>query len=279
MPEGDTLYRAARELGARLDGATVTAFSSVLGERVDQGRVGRTIARVVARGKNLLVQFDDGWTLHTHLRMSGRWRLAPVAVRAPYGFARIEPRERVVIATAEWVAVCSLAPVVRLLRGDGTHELGLGPDLLADSFDADAAVRALRAGEDLPIGDAVMVQGRVAGIGNVYKSEVLFLESVDPFRRISTFDDATLTRVLTRARSLMQANVRPGSGMRATRLRPDARATTGRLYVYRRSGEPCFRCGTRVAMRRQRLGRSTYFCPTCQAVPLTPGARPMPRGR
>ena len=266
MPEGDTLFRAARELDARLTSGAVTAFSSVLGERVDRGRVGRKITRVESRGKNLLVFFEDGWTLHTHLRMSGRWAVFPIAARSPRPLERLAPRERVLIATSEWVAICSLAPVVRMLRGDGARELGLGPDLLAAELNVAAAVRSLRAGDDVPIGDAVMMQGRVAGIGNVYKSEVLFLEGVDPFRRVSTLDDDALTRVVTRARELMQANVRPGAGMRATRVRPDVRGATARLYVYRRSGEPCFRCGTRIAMRRQGLGRSTYFCSKCQGV-------------
>lgn len=262
MPEGDTLYRAARVLGERLDGKTVRAFRSTLGARVDAGRVGKRIERVEARGKNLLIAFEDGWTLHTHLRMNGSWRLFGARER----WTRPAFQARVVIDVGDFVAVCFLAPVVRMLRGDGSRELDLGPDLLADEFDEPRALALLRSAGPTDIGEALMIQRLVSGIGNVYKSEILFLEGIDPFRPIASFDDDTLRRVLQRARSLMQKNVAPGARMRATRVRPDAPAGSSRFFVYHRSGLPCFRCGTRIRMRRQGQSRSTYFCPSCQQV-------------
>lgn len=257
MPEGDTLFRAARALGERLTGATVTRFRSTLGARIDDARAGKRIDRVESRGKNLLVLFEDGWTLHTHLRMSGSWRV----FRAGERWNRPSFQARVVIEAGEWVAVCFLAPVVRMLRGNGDRELGLGPDLLGSEFDEALAIARLRSAAELAIGEAIMVQRLVSGIGNVYKSEVLFLEAVDPFRTVSTMPDDTLGAILRRARTLMLSNVEPGAGMRSTRSRRGQR-----YYVYGRSGEPCFKCGTRVRMSRQGQSRSTYFCPVCQRV-------------
>lgn len=262
MPEGDTLFKAARTLGERLTGETVRAFRSQMGARVDAGRVGKRIERVDARGKNLLVVFEDGWTLHTHLRMSGSWRLFAVGQR----WTRPSFQARVVIEAGNWVAVCFLAPVVRMLRGDGERELALGPDLLASEFDEARAMGLLQspAARELAIGEAIMVQRVVSGIGNVFKSEILFLEGVDPFRSVASLESEALRRILARARTLMLANVAPGARMRATRVRADSWGAGQRYYVYGRSGEPCFRCGTRVRMKRQAQSRSTYFCPSCQ---------------
>lgn len=271
MPEGDTLFRAARALGERMTGATVTKFRSVLGPRIDRERIGKRIQAIESQGKNLLVRFDDGWTLHTHLRMSGSWRV----FKKDEPWSRPNFQVRAAFEAGDWVAVCFLAPVVRMLRGDGTRELALGPDLLASEFDVPQSVERLKASSDLPIGEAIMVQRLVSGIGNVYKSEILFLEGIDPFRTVATLDDASLSRVMERARELMLTNVRPGAGMRATRVSPATIGRTNgpRYYVYGRSGDPCFRCGTRIEMRRQAHSRSTYFCPSCQSVAPKPKAK------
>jgi endonuclease-8 len=277
MPEGDTLFVIARALGARLDGQRVVSFRSTLGAQVDRARVGRVIERVVARGKNLLVVFDDGWTLHTHLRMSGYWRLAPTEAQR----RRPPPTARVVIEVDRWVATCHRAPVVRMLRGDAEAALGLGPDLLGETFDEAAAADRVHHARELALGEAIVAQRLVAGIGNVYKSEVLFLERLNPFLSAGDVPPESIARVLGRARSLMLANVAPGARGRTTRGSPRS-GGAGRVWVYRRAGEPCFRCGARIAMRRQGDGRSTYFCPECQSVtdaprmPVAP-ASPKPR--
>ena len=268
MPEGDTLFRAARSLDAVLAGRRVFAFRSSLGERVDDGRVGRAIERVRSRGKNLFVVFEDGFSLHVHLGMQGAFRIATREAPRPLPrdaalFLEVDDGTRVVCVTPSRLA---------LLRGDeerqaspfGTAPLQLGPDLLAPSFSAERALagfhaRAKDGGVGAAIGDVLMMQHVVAGIGNVYKSEILFLEKVWPFKLVAELDDAALGRVLIRARDLLRRNALAASGLRITRP-----GDGGRHWVYRRSGKPCFTCGHRIAMKRQGGGRSTYFCGTCQ---------------
>jgi endonuclease-8 len=222
--------------------------------------VGRTIEAVESRGKHLLVRFSGGPVLHTHQGMRGSWRLQ-TRVRQ----ARWPPSTRAVIETADVVAICALAPVVELLsaRQAQAHPAlsRLGPDLLGPGFDAQAARRRLRARRDAEIGEALLDQTALAGIGNVYKSEILFLCGVSPFTRIRELDDATLDRLVARAGELLRRNTGPSGPRRLPGLTP------GRLWVYRRSGQPCLRCGT--AIQRAVLGeqaRSTYYCPSCQGL-------------
>jgi len=243
-------------------GKTVLAFASSLpavtaaAERL--GLVGRTVEAVEARGKHLLLRFSGGSVLHTHQGMRGSWRLQR-RVRQ----ARWPPSARAVIETADVVAICSLAPVVELLSATqaGAHPglSRLGPDLLGPGFDAEAARRRLRARGDLEIGVALLDQTVLSGIGNVYKSEVLFLCGVSPFTRVGELDDATLDRLVTRAGEMLRRNIGPGGPRRVPGLAP------GRLWVYRRSGQPCRCCGTPVqrAVQGDQV-RSTYFCPACQ---------------
>jgi endonuclease-8 len=221
--------------------------------------VGQTIEAVEARGKHLLVRFAGGAVLHTHLGMRGSWRLArrPGAARRPHAPARA------VIETAHVVAVCSLAPVVEMLSPSqaAIHPAlsRLGPDLLKPEFDPAAARRRLRQRGELPIGTALMDQTALAGIGNVYKSEVLFLCGVSPFARVRDLDDPTVDRLVTKAGELLRRNLGPGPRRTTSALSPL------RHWVYRRSRLPCRKCGTaieRVAQGEQ--ARSTYFCPSCQ---------------
>jgi len=263
VPEGDTIWRTARTLHAALAGKTVVAFDSVLPAVVAASRrhtlVGRTVEAVEARGKHLLVRFAGGAVLHTHQGMRGSWRLHRVAggVRRPSSAARA------VIETADVVATCSLAPVVEVLSAAqaAAHPAlaRLGPDLLGPGFDPVAARRRLRERGDLEIGPALMDQTSLAGIGNVYKSEVLFLCGVSPFRRVRELDDAALDRLVARAGKLLRRNLGPGLRRTTSSLAP------GRLWVYRRSGQPCRKCGTTIERAVQgEQARSTYFCPTCQ---------------
>jgi endonuclease-8 len=265
MPEGDTILRAARTLDRALAGRRVTAARAPALPGAGDGLAGRTVSRVAARGKNLLVHFDDGVALRTHMRMTGSWHLYRPGER----WRRPGALARVVLETDAWVAVCFAAPVVELLAPgeEERHEplASLGPDILGATFDYGEAVRRLRALGETPLGEAIMAQRAVAGIGNIYKSETLFLTRADPFAQAGSFDEKRLTRILARARELMTAALGPSP--RATRpTLSRSRDPGARYWVYRREGRPCRRCGTEISMRRQGLDRrSTYFCMRCQA--------------
>ena len=265
MPEGDTIFRAARTLEKVLAGQVVTeARSSV--PAVPAARLsGRTVERVEARGKNLLIHFDDGLALHTHMRMTGSWHVYRPGER----WQKPERLARVVLATARFVAVCFNAPVVALLSA---AELvrhpslsRLGPDPLSRAFDPAEARRRLRELGDRPVGDALLRQSALAGVGNIYKSESLFLSATNPFRLVRDLTDPELDRLVAKARQLLSENV--GAGPRATR----PSLTRERTWVYRRNGKPCRRCGTEIRMRRQGAeARSTYWCGTCQPEGASP---------
>ena len=273
MPEGDTIWRAARTLDAALAGKVVTSVVSPLPAVAAAARrlrvVGQVIARVEARGKHLLVTFAGGAVLHTHQRMHGSWHL----YRRGSPWRRPAHHARAVIETAEAVAVCFQSPVVEMLSPAeaASHPalVRLGPDLLKDDFDPAAARRRLRERGEVEIGVALMDQTAVAGIGNVYKSEVLFLCGVSPLARVRDLDDASLERLLAVAREQMRRNLGPGYRRTTTSLSPE------RVWVYRREGEPCRRCGTlvrRVVQGEQ--ARSTYLCPACQRTSTGPRAGP-----
>ncbi|AUX42814.1 DNA glycosylase [Sorangium cellulosum] len=276
MPEGDTLFRIAAALGPALEGARVLALELPRSDRRGDRLVGRRVERVEARGKNLLIFFDDGIVLHTHLRMSGAWHLYREGER----WKRSEASASVILAVPGYVAVCFRAPIVRLLRASslrGDALLGsLGPDLLADGFDPAEALRRLRALDEVPLGVAIMDQRVVAGIGNVYKSELLFRKRLDPFAPVRVYSDGELSDMIDLGRRLLQANVEPRDAAgtyrgptghylhtRTTRTGFDR----GRrpVSVYGREGHACYECGAAVQMRRQgTMMRSTYFCPRCQ---------------
>jgi endonuclease-8 len=299
MPEGDTLHRIAQNLAPTLEGQTVLALELPRSEQRTEHLVGRRITRVEARGKNLLIFFDEGSVLHTHLRMNGIWHL----YRAGEPWRRSPSTTVVALAVAGYLAVCFRAPVVRLLRARdlaGDPTLGhIGPDLLGQEFDADEALRRLRALDDEPLGVAVMDQQAIAGIGNVYKSELLFLTRLDPFAPVRAFSDEELTHLIDLSRRVMQANVAPpkeekegegaaggaggpgqhylytrttrdlegvGETRRRRRTLLEALGQRGEpRSVYRRADSPCLDCGTSIVMRRQgEAQRSTYFCPRCQ---------------
>ncbi len=269
MPEGDTLARTAAGLrpylvgrdvlGARAQGpGAVPQVQRVVGQRIDA---------VDSVGKNLLIRFDGGLELRTHLRMNGSWH----RYRPGERWRRPPGRARLVLEVEGSVAVCFDAPVVELFetRAVGLHPAlsRLGPDLLAPDFDASEAHRRLRdpARAEREIAEALLDQRALAGIGNVYKNEVLWIEQVSPFARVADVDDATLDRLVATARRLMLANVDRARGPERVTTGGDASAG-GSLYVYGRGGRPCRRCGTPIASTRQGrdLPRTTYWCPTCQ---------------
>jgi endonuclease VIII len=235
---------------------------------------GRSIVQVSAHGKHLLCELSGDLTLRTHMRMHGSWHLYRPGERwrAPRRDARV------VISTAEWIAIAfNVTDAEFSTRGelDRHRRLSaLGPDLLSDAFDPHEARRRLRDTPSRHIGEAILRQQCMAGLGNVFKSEVLFLCRVHPFRPVTDLTDEVLDCLIERGRALMRLNVderaiAAGSG--------NSRITTGRLnprerlWVYGRANRPCLKCGSAIASASETEGRRTYWCPTCQ--PSDVGAR------
>jgi endonuclease-8 len=194
--------------------------------------------------------------------MTGSWHAYHLGMpwKKPERFAKV------VLRTAAAVVPCFSAPIVELLtpREVARHPAltRLGPDAIADRFDAGNVQVRFRSRPDLSIGEGLLLQAAMAGVGNVFKSEVLFLERVNPFLRIGDLSHETLGRLVAQSHRLLRLNRRPGSRQTRATLDPQ-----GRIWVYRRRGRPCHQCGTAIQMRRQGAeARSTYFCPSCQAV-------------
>ncbi len=269
MPEGDTLFRTAAGLRPYLVGREIRSARAQGPGAVPQIHrvVGRRVDAVEAHGKNLLIRFDGGLELRTHLRMNGSWH----RYRPGERWRRPPGRARLVLEVDGAVAVCFDAPVVELFeaRTERLHPSlsKLGPDLLAPDFDAAEVHRRLRAPEraDLEVGVALLDQRAMAGVGNVYKNEILWLEQVSPFTRLADLDDATLERLIGTAHRLLLLNVRPHRGPERVTTGGD-RGAPGPVYVYGRTGRPCRRCRTPIEVTQQGtdLPRSTYWCATCQ---------------
>jgi endonuclease-8 len=272
MPEGDTIFRTATVLRAALVGRRVTSARAQ--PRPGLRRVpdlsvlvGASVATVEARGKHLLIGFDSGLTLRSHLRMSGSWH----RYRPGEPWRRPRSQASAILETPEAVAVAFNTPVVELLTAAELRRsrplTTLGPDLLSASFDAEEALRRLRDRNAEQLGNALLDQRAVAGIGNVYKSEVAFLERLDPWASVAACGDEELRAVLATARRLLQANTRGGE-----RVTTGSPSRSERLWVYGRAGRPCRRCGTLVRHGRQGdLARLTYWCPRCQPSRTTAG--------
>jgi endonuclease-8 len=272
MPEGDTLARIAVALRPYLAGRVVTGARARLpGPQVSR-IVGQKIDAVDAAGKNLLIKFDGGLELRTHLGLHGSWH----RYRPGETWRRPPSRAALVIEVSGAIAVCFDAPVVELFerRAEVVHPTisMLGPDLAATEFDQAEAVSRLRdpARAETAIGEAVMDQRALAGIGNVYKSEVLFMEKVDPFAHVRALDEPTIDRIVTTARAFLKDNSRPEAAAGRTTtvdLKTGAKLAPSRLWVYDRAGRPCHRCGTIIEAGPQgaELPRTTYWCPSCQA--------------
>jgi endonuclease VIII len=253
----------------------VTRWESPLPELKEQGLEGHVVSAVRAQGKYLIIDFDDGRSFLSHLRMQGHWFAAEKSALSPAHRERTardvrwdDEQTTLVIETAASVAVLTRGALAVLATREKIERrlANLGPDLLSPDYDAAEVLARLREHPDVTIAEALMLQSIVAGIGNLYKSEVLFLERVSPFQKVEALDDATLERLLKRARELMRRNTQRGP----------RRTTFGtfagqRYFVYERSGQRCLKCDTKIAMRRQgNLQRSTYFCPECQGVAPVP---------
>ncbi len=282
MPEGDTIYRIADVMRRTMRHDEIVAARGRPGGVQLERVVGSHVERVSPRGKHLLVDFSNGLTLHTHLQMHGTWH-------------RYRPGERwrgdavdavAVIETASAVVVCFDAPTVELLKTQALplhpRLAQLGPDLLDPAADLDEASARIRSHPSAmsSIAEALLDQRLLAGIGNVFRSEVLFIVGVDPYLPVGELADATLEELLRTARGLLAANL--GGGERVTM--PDALGappgTTslprrdGGLWVYGRVGRPCRRCGS--VIRARPIGsppRRLFWCPRCQAA----SARQQPR--
>ena len=275
MPEGDTVWRTAQRLHKALSAETITTCDIRVPQYAEVDLTGQQVIETVSRGKHLLTRFPE-LTLHTHLKMEGSWHVYRNGSpwRSP-GF-----QARVVLATETWQAVgFRLGTVELIARDDEGSVVGhLGPDLLGADWSPDEAMRRVRADPEVPIGEALLDQRNLAGIGNLYKAEVCFLLGVHP--RTPTGHVDVVPQLIDKARRLLQLN----------RDRAE-QTTTGntrhgqRLWVYGRAGQPCRRCGTAIASatwatvsdRSRNAGmtsavdnpsqaRVTYWCPTCQPM-------------
>jgi endonuclease-8 len=269
MPEGDSIRRVATALTPLLVGTTLTSIV-IAGVARDELAAQRVDA-VTPVGKHMTLDLSGGWTIRVHLGMNGRWRRFRAGGGDPPASASL------ILRTATDAFACLRARTVELLaRRDPRHGralASLGPDVLADDFDSAAAAERARArgGE---IGQVLLDQRVAAGIGNIYKCESLFVEKTSPFADVRTLAPALVTSLYATAARLMRANLNPG--MRRTR----AGFRIGRLdryHVYRRVGQPCERCGTRIltAVQGTDAPRTTYYCPHCQPTPagITPRTR------
>ena len=275
MPEGDTIYRAARTLQRALAGQTITRFETGLAQLAaidrDEPIEGRTIDQVESLGKHLLMTLSGGVVLRTHMRMNGSWHI----YRPGEKWQRPASAQRIVLETPEWVAVAFdvyNAEFVRAGRVATDPVVAmLGPDLLGDFDSTEALARVRRAGSRA-MHEVLLDQRVMAGIGNVYKSELLFLSAIHPDMPAPAVDDARWREIMTLAQSLLRANVAESSPTGIVTYR-GRRRTTGRinpsdrLWVYGRGGKPCRKCGTRIAFRKDGdAARVTYWCPHCQPV-------------
>jgi endonuclease VIII len=274
MPEGDTIFRAARTLHRALAGKPVTAFESVfpaLNRINDDAPIpGRTIERIHSTGKHLLIHFSGDLVLRTHMRMNGSWHI----YRSGEKWQRSRRDMRIVVGTADFEAVGFNIPVAEFLSEreiTRSPELrALGPDVLADDFDPQVVIANLRERAGSEIAEALLNQRVLAGLGNVYKSEILFMCRINPFSRAQELAEADLSSIVEESRRVLKLNVSEGlelmttyGGLRRTTGRSDPK---DRLWVYGRARLPCRRCGTPIRVRKQgNDARLTYWCPHCQA--------------
>ncbi|MBI4934461.1 MAG: Fpg/Nei family DNA glycosylase [Actinobacteria bacterium] len=260
MPEGDTIHRTAAALRTALVGRPVTRFIAprLYGPTPTAGRV---IEHVESHGKHLEILWDDGLVLHTHMRMSGSWHLYRVGER----WRKSDNQMRVVIEVPEWVAVCFNAPVVETYREFDIHRhpgFGkLGPDLCtAPVRDLELCARRIYEypDRDAVIADVLLDQHVACGVGNVYRSEILWSCAISPFAPVSSLEPSDCVQIINAATRMLRANL--SHGPRITN-----RDIPGGLAVYSRNGQRCVRCTDTVHVKR--LGehaRLVYWCPGCQ---------------
>jgi endonuclease VIII len=259
VPEGDTIHRTAAALRSALIGKATTAFQAPRLEGI-MPAPGSVIERVESRGKHLEIGWDDGCVLHTHMRMSGSWHL----YRPGEHWRKSSKQMRVVIEVPGWQAVCFSAPVVETYRAGALtrHPVAgsLGPDLCKEDADlAECVARMARyCDRELTVAEALLDQRVACGVGNVYKSEVLWAGELDPFTPVGALDNEQRRKIIEIAATMLRANL-------DTPMRVTSSGSPEGLAVYGRFGKPCLRCSTPIEVRKHgEQARVTYWCPTCQ---------------
>ena len=270
MPEGDTIFRTSRTLHRALAGRIVVRFESVYPAltRVDHDRPlrGRTVESVASRGKHVLMTFSGDLILHTHMRMNGSWYI----YRADERWQRPRRDMRLLVETDAYVAVGFNVPTAEFLSASELKRHPairlLGPDLADPSFDRAEVLRRIREHAADAAHEVLLNQRVLAGVGNVLKSEVLFVSGIDPFARAGTLGIDRVERLLDVAVALMRMNVADTtSAVRLGRTTTRSLNPAARLWVYGREGEPCRKCGARILSKAAGLdARLTYWCPDCQ---------------
>jgi endonuclease-8 len=278
MPEGDTIFRTARALGRALIGKPIIGFRSTypLLTRFndDTPLAGQTVERVESRGKWLLIHFSGGATLATHLLMNGSWHIYR------HGERWQQPRfnMRIVIENSDYIAVGFRVPVAHMHTAQSLARDNRIPrpamDVLSADFDASAAVERIQAHANEETADVLLHQDVLAGVGNVFKSEICFVTGVNPFCKVASLNREQTAALITAAQKLIAANVQEDSGDTIVTYGGRKRRTTheseagASLWVYGRRGEPCRRCGEPVRMRVQGPdARVTFWCQRCQPIP------------
>lgn len=265
MPEGDTIFRAAATLDRWLTGREVTAARTQVHRLPAHKLVGQTVAGVEARAKHLLVRFSSGMVLHTHMKMTGSWHV----YFAGQKWQRPESQARFVLEAGDRIAVCFNAPVVELLASGGESQhpglVNLGPDVLKPPVDLDEVRRRAAARPaTTTIGELLLDQSVVSGIGNIWRCESLFVRRLDPFTPSRDVSDTDLDALVTVASEMMQRAARPSEYVGR-----DFGGGMDKPWVYGRSRRPCYRCGARIEVRSlgAPLPRTVYWCPRCQVRP------------
>jgi len=278
MPEGDTIFRTARALTRALVGRPITGFRSnyPLLTRFDDDTplTGQQVERVESRGKWLLMHFSGGGILTTHMLMSGSWHI----YRPGEPWQKPASHMRIVIENSVCQAVGFRVPVAQMHTASSlARDRRIPPpakDVLSGEFDAAASAERIRARAQEEIGDVLLHQEVLAGVGNVFKSEICFVNGVNPFCRVAALDAMQIGGLVRSAQRLIAANVMEDAGDTIVTYRGQHRRTTresdptASLWVYGRQGEPCRRCGARIRRRIQGPdARVTFWCPECQPMP------------
>jgi endonuclease VIII len=277
MPEGDTIFRTARALGRALTGKQITRFVSTypLLTRFDEDTplAGQAVVQVESRGKWVMIQFSGGATLATHMLMNGSWHI----YRRGERWQQPRSNMRIFLENSDYCAVGFSVPVAKMLKPRELERAVRIPapsiDVLSDQFDSAEVERRMVARGDKEIGDVLLQQGVMAGLGNVFKSEVCFVTGVNPFCKTSALTSVQIDALIAAARKLVKANVLEDSGDRIVTYGGRKRRTTHEadpgesLWVYGRKGESCRRCGEPIMSLMQGHGvRVTYWCPRCQPM-------------